>query len=47
MNHWMIDSGPIIALASMTYIVGLDAYELHPGMEKSLRTLLMNAKVLH
>ena len=31
----------------MTYIVGLHAYELHPGMKKSSTTLLMNAMVLH
>ena len=31
----------------MTNIVSLDPYELHPGDEKSLMTLLMNAKVLH
>ena len=30
----------------MTYIVDLDAYELHQGMEKSSMTLLMNARVL-
>jgi hypothetical protein len=37
----------MIALASMTYVVDLDAYELHPGMEMSSMTLLMNARVLH
>ena len=36
-----------IILPSMTYIVDLDAYDLHPGDEKSSKTLLMNAKLLH
>ena len=31
----------------MTYIVNLDAYELHRENEKSSTTLLMNAKVLN
>ena len=39
----MVDLETIIALASMTYIVNLDAYELRPGMKT---TLLMNARVL-
>ena len=30
MNHLMIDLETTIVLASMTYIVDLDAYELHP-----------------
>ena len=46
-NHLMVDLETIIALASMTYIVDLDAYELHLGDEKSSRTLSMNARVLH
>ena len=37
----------IITVASVTYIVDLDAYELHLGMKKSSKTLLMNAKILH
>ena len=32
----MVDLETIIALASMTYIIDLDAYELHPGDEKVL-----------
>jgi phage pi2 protein 07 len=36
MNHLMIDLETRIALASMTYVVDLNAYELHPGMKKSL-----------
>ena len=31
----------------MTYIVGLDAYRLHPGDENVFKTLLMYAKVWH
>ena len=31
----------------MTYIVDLDAYELHPRDEKYSTNLLMNARVLH
>ena len=31
----------------MTYIVDLDAYELHPGDEKKNPTLLMNTRVSH
>ena len=42
----MVDLETIIASASMTYIINLDAYECHWGMEKSLVTLLMNARVL-
>jgi hypothetical protein len=30
----MVDIETIIALAFMTYIVNLNAYELHPGDEK-------------
>ena len=33
-HHLMVDLETKITLASMTYIVDLDAYEL-PGMEKS------------
>ena len=36
-----------IVVASITYIVDLDAYELHPGMERSSMILLMNYRVLH
>ena len=32
--HSMVDLETIIILASMTYIVDLDAYELHPCDEK-------------
>jgi hypothetical protein len=34
----MIDLETIMALASMKYIVDLDAYELHSGDEMSLMT---------
>ena len=33
-DHLMVDLEIIIALASMTYIIDLDAYKLHPGDEK-------------
>ena len=33
-DQLMLDLETIIALASMTYIIDLDAYELHPGDEK-------------
>ena len=46
MDHLRVYLETIIALASMTYIVDLDAYELHPGMEESSMTLLMKARVL-
>ena len=39
MDHLMKALGPIIALASMRYIVNLDAYELHPGDEKCLQQI--------
>jgi hypothetical protein len=39
-DHLKVDLETIyIALASMTYIVDLDAYELHPGDEKCSTTL--------
>jgi hypothetical protein len=47
MDHLRVDLETIIALASTTYIVDLDAYELHPEMEKSSMTLLMKTRVLH
>ena len=31
----------------MTYIIDLDAYELHPGDEKVSNNFVMNARVLH
>jgi hypothetical protein len=37
--HLMIDLETIIALASMPYIIDLDAYELHPGDEKVFKRL--------
>ena len=46
-NHLMVDLETIITIGSMTYIVDLDAYDLHLGMKKSSTTLLMNARVLH
>ena len=41
-DHLMIDLEKIITLAFMTYIVDLDAYELHPGDEKGLPTTFIN-----
>jgi hypothetical protein len=41
------DLETIFILASMTYIVDLDAYELHLGMIRSSITLLMSARILH
>ena len=47
-DHSMIYLETIIALAPITYVVDLNAYELHPGDEiKSSLTLLLNAKVIH
>ena len=46
-DHWMKNIEIMVSLASMTYVVDLDAYELHPGDEKCLTTLLMNARVLY
>ena len=43
----MVDLETIIALAFMTTIVDLHAYELHLGMKTSPTTSLMNAKDLH
>ena len=31
----------------MTYIVDLDAHELHPTDEKAFNIFMMNARVLH
>jgi hypothetical protein len=42
----MIDES-ITALASIIYLANLNAYELHPGDEKSSTILLMNARILH
>ena len=42
----MVDLETIIALPFITYIVDLDAYELHLGMEKLSTTLLMNSSIL-
>ena len=36
----MVDLETIISLASMTYIVDLDAYVLHPGDEKVLNNFI-------
>ena len=47
MDHLMIDLETIITLASRTYIVDVDAYELHPGDENSSTNSLINARVLH
>ena len=37
----------IAMLASMKYIVNLDAYEWHPRDEKILNNFMMNTRVLH
>ena len=43
-SYWSLEI--IIALASMTYIVDLDAYELHLGGEKGFfKDFVMNARV--
>ena len=34
-DHLIIDLETMIELASMTYIADIDAYELHPGDEKT------------
>ena len=47
MNHLMVDLEIMIALAITTYMLDLDAYELHLEMKKSSTTLLINARVLH
>jgi hypothetical protein len=44
-DHLMVALETLIALAYMTCIVDLDAYELHLGMEETSTTLLMNARV--
>ena len=40
MDHLTIDLEIIIALTSITYMVDLDAYELHPGGEKVFHDLI-------
>jgi hypothetical protein len=45
-GHVMVYLETIIALAFMTYIVDLFAYELHPGDEKVFNDFI-NARVLH
>jgi hypothetical protein len=47
MDELMLGLETIIALGSTTYVVDLDAYELHLGMEMSSTTILINAKVVH
>ena len=47
MDHLMADLETKIAITFMTYIVDLDANELHPGDKKVSTTLSMNAKGLH
>ena len=44
-NFLIINLETITTLASMTYIVHFDAYELHLGDEKPSTALLMNARV--
>ena len=36
----MVDLETIVALAFMTYIGDLDAYELHPGDEKAFNNFI-------
>jgi hypothetical protein len=43
----MVDLETIIVLASITYIVNLDVYELHLGDEISSKTLITYPRVLH
>ena len=43
----MGDLETMIELASMTYIVDLDAYKLHPGDEKAFNGFIDNIGVLH
>ena len=44
-NHLMVDLETITRFASMTYIVNIDVYELHPRNGKNLQNiLLMNAR---
>jgi hypothetical protein len=43
----MVDLEAIIGLASMTYIINLDAYDWHPGDEKFATSLSMNDRVWH
>ena len=42
----MVDLETIIMLASMTYILDLDAYKLHPKDEKNFNNFI-NARVLY
>jgi hypothetical protein len=44
-NHLMVYLETIIALASMTYIVDLDAYELHSRDRKVFNNFIVNARV--
>ena len=44
-DHLMVDFIIIIALASITYLVDLNVYELLQGIRKSSTTLLINARV--
>ena len=39
-NHLMVDLETIMALAFMTRIVDLDAYELHPRDEKTFNNFI-------
>ena len=39
-DYLIINLGTIIALASMTYIANLDAYECHLGSEKALNDFI-------
>jgi hypothetical protein len=46
MDHLMLYLEKTIALAFMTYIIDLNAYEVHPGDENLPTTLIMNDRVL-
>jgi hypothetical protein len=46
-DHLMVDLETIIALAFMTYIANLDAYECHPGDKNFLNDFIDECWVLH
>ena len=47
MDHLMVYLETVIALASMTYIINLDAYEVPPRDEKALNNFYMNTRPFH
>ena len=46
MDHLMVELKTVMALASMTYIVDLDGYELHPENESVFNDFIIK-RVLH